>query len=198
MTKLDEYVQLLKGLLPKGRAWNRDSGTMLDKFLYGLAAELERDDVLISKLITEADPRTATELLPEWEETVGLPDECQDISQSVGQRRADIFRKFSTAGGQSPQYFIDLAATFGYTVEIKNLLSFRAGRGRAGDHIWGWDFRFYWQVFSNDVTPVYFRAGQSSAGNPLRLYRNDILECVIRRAAPAHTHTIFAYGDGGA
>lgn len=198
MTKIDQYVQLFKTLLPKGKAWNKESGSTLDKFLFGLAEELVRSDNQIAKLLSETDPRTSTELLPEWESAVGLPDECQEISESIGERRNDVFRKFSTAGGQSPQYFIDLAATFGYTVTIRNLLSFRAGRGRAGDQIWGWDFRFYWEVYSDDVTPVFFRAGQSVAGNPLRLYRNEILECVIRRAAPAHTHPVFAYGDGGA
>lgn len=194
MSSVVQYASILKNLLPSGRAWNKYSDSIFNNFLMGLAEEMLRADQSFEKLITESDPRTATDMLQEWENLVGIPDECQDVSSSIGQRRLDITRKYTARGGQNADYFKKLAADFGYDVTISEYQLFRAGKGRAGDAIYDESWTFYWQVFSSDVTPVFFEAGGSSAGDPLRLFRNDILECVIRRAAPAHTHPIFTYG----
>lgn len=196
MTKLERYVEMLKCLSPKGKMWEYVGESKMTALLRGIASEMVRIEDKAMRLLKERDPRAATELLPDWEELVGLPDDCQAIAQSIGQRRADVHRKFTARGGQSAAYYRELAAAFGYEVSIKNYRPFRAGRSRAGDQVWGPNAYGCWEVFSNDVVPVFFRVGQSSAGDPLRSYRNEILECVIRRASPAHTHVTFAYGTG--
>jgi uncharacterized protein YmfQ (DUF2313 family) len=193
LTLTDRYVEMMKGLLPRGMAWSRDKGTWLEKLFYGLADEFVRIHERAMQLIAEADPRTATESLSDWERLVGLPDDVQVVQSEVGARRADIIRKLALGGGQSAKFFEELAAQFGYTATVRDLRRFTAGRGRAGEQAWDEAAAFYFEVKSPDVVPLFFRAGQSSSGDALRVYRNDILEAVIRRAAPAHTHVIFAY-----
>jgi uncharacterized protein YmfQ (DUF2313 family) len=40
-----------------------------------------------------------------------------------------------------------------------------------------------------------FRAGLSAAGERLRTWGNDTLECKLNQLKPAHTIALFAYGD---
>ena len=56
----------------------------------------------------------------------------------------------------------------------------------------GW--QFVWQVNAPEASIVEFDAGRSSAGEPLRSWGNELLECVINRLKPAHTYVLFAYG----
>ena len=50
---------------------------------------------------------------------------------------------------------------------------------------------------SPEIEPaVFFRAGQSTAGEPLvSITANGELECAINRTKPAHTNVLFAYAD---
>jgi uncharacterized protein YmfQ (DUF2313 family) len=96
-------------------------------------------------------------------------------------------------GGQSPAYFEALAADLGYQVTVSEFRPFRAGRGRAGEPVYGTDWAHAWQVYCGATAITSFRAGASCAGEPLRNWGNEMLECAISSRAPAHTHVIFTY-----
>jgi uncharacterized protein YmfQ (DUF2313 family) len=99
-------------------------------------------------------------------------------------------------------HYIDLAARLGIEVSIEEFSPFVAG-SHSGDELFDDSWRFVWRVTalpasasSNSPTLLRFsdfRAGESSAGDRLRNVSADALECIIRRAAPAHTTVLFAY-----
>lgn len=192
------YARQLKQLLPPGALWGFGEGSWLSKALLAVADELARIDTRAQSLQDEWDPRTALETLDDWERVLGLPDDClTTIPSAASERQAAITNKLTSRGGQSRQYFIDLAAGLGYTVTITEyaLQVARAGRLRAGEPCYGEAWSFAWQV-NLPISPeadVRFRAGQGRAGDPLSGYTQLDIQCIIQRAAPAHTVVLFGY-----
>lgn len=196
MSTAAEYREQLKALLPPGQAFPRDPGTTLHDLLDGMSLELARVDVRASALPQEVNPNTTLELLPDWERVAGLPDKCSGtLEETLQGRRNALLAKLTSTGGQSADYFIQLAASLGYAVTIEVFRPFRAGRSVAGDVLSNGDWAFAWRIHAPDVTVIPFRAGLSVAGERLRVWGSDTLECKIRQLAPAHTIPIFAYGD---
>jgi uncharacterized protein YmfQ (DUF2313 family) len=191
-----EYREQLKSLLPPGQAFPRESGTTMHDLLDGMSIELARLDARGEALPIEASPSTTNELLTDWERIAGLPDKCSGtLEQTIQGRRKALLTKLSNTGGQSPAYFIELAASLGYTVTISEYRPFRAGRSYAGDALTNGPWAFAWLVRAPSVTVTEFRAGLSAAGERLRTWGNDTLECKITQLKPAHTIAIFAYGE---
>ena len=191
-----EYRDMLKALLPPGRAFPREPGTTLDGLLGAMSEELARIDAGGDRLLVEAIPSTTNELLSDWERVAGLPDNCSDtLAPTTQGRRADLEAKLSGVGGQSRAYFIAIAARLGYTVSIEEFRPFRAGLSRAGDALTNGDWQFTWLVNGPATTITRFRAGQSTAGEPLATWGNSALECRLNQLKPAHTFIIFSYPD---
>ncbi len=193
----EQYIRLLKTLFPLGKAWSRASDGVLHKICDAMAAEMVRLDNRASiDLLREIDPSTTFELLPDWERIVGLPDFCTGLlADTLEFRRDDVLRKLSDRGGQSRQFFIDLALVFGYVVTIQDVLPFRSGRGRSGDRCYGVAWKHHWIVNSVSFATTVFRSGQSRSGDRLRTWRNDTLECVFNQKKPSHTKVHFTYGS---
>jgi uncharacterized protein YmfQ (DUF2313 family) len=192
-----QYVELLKNLLPRGLAWPRDTAAYFHKIFDAVAEEMVRFDERVSvDLVNEADPNTTLELLEDWERVTGIPDDCQgSVSETVALRRADILRKLTARGGQARQFFIALAATFGYTITIDEPRPFRVGHGRCGDRCYDVDWIHHWRVLSASVVSSEFRVGTGRCGDRLRVWRNDELECLFGEKKPAHTKVHFVYGS---
>ena len=191
------YLTQLQALLPQGFAWPRQADAALTNLLLAWADELARVDGRAADLVEEADPRTTAELLADWERVAGLPDPCVEVlagAQTTAQRRAALVAKLTTIGGQSAAYYIALAASLGYTITVTEFSPFQAGHSAAGDALSNDDWTFVWQVNASEVSIVEFAAGRSSAGEALRSWGNELLECVISRYKPAHTNVLFAYG----
>jgi uncharacterized protein YmfQ (DUF2313 family) len=81
----DAYRRMMAALLPPGRLWRLVSDSFLSKVFAGCADELERLDARAADLLNEADPRTATELLSEYERELEL-----DEASTTAERRARI------------------------------------------------------------------------------------------------------------
>lgn len=192
----EQYRAQLKALLPSGQAFPRERGNTLDALLDAMSIELARDDARADQLVVEAIPSTTTELLPDWERVAGLPDNCSgSLADTVQGRRRDLVAKLNSLGGQSKAYFIALAAQLGFTISIEEFRPFRAGLSGAGDSLTNGDWAFTWRVNGGSVPIIRFRAGQSSAGEPLASWGNSALECRFNQLKPAHTHIIFSYPD---
>lgn len=191
-----EYREQLKALLPPGQAFPRDPGTTLHDLLDGMSIELARVDGRASALPQEANPATALELLPDWERVAGLPDKCSGVlEETIQGRRNALLTKLTSTGWQSADYFIGIAASLGYTVTIEEFRPFRAGASVAGDALTNGPWAFTWLVRAPEVSVTEFRAGRSAAGERLRTWGNDTLECKLNQLKPAHTIALFAYGD---
>lgn len=189
----EQYRDQLQALLPRGKAWPREADAVLTALLDGLAPALARADARAEDLLDEADPRTTAELLADWERVAGLPDRCVTTTQTAIERRDALVARITNAGGQSRAFFVALAAFLGYTITVAEYRPFQAGVSRAGDALTNGDWLFSWRVEAPAETVRSFVAG-SLAGEPLRSWGNEALECVIRRHAPAHTLVLFTYG----
>jgi len=193
MTATD-YLRQLQVLLPPGPAWPRSDDALLTRLLGALAAELARVDGRAQQLVEEADPRTVAELFVDWERVAGLPDACAQAfggEQTLAQRRAALVGRLTTLGGQSPAYFIGLAAALGYAITITE---FRAHcvNDDVEYPLYDTAWNFAWQVNSalNTVTDITV---DHTVEDPLAIWGSALLECVIKRLKPAQTAVLFSY-----
>lgn len=189
-----DYADLLRSLAPTGPAWPVDEpDTLYYKLFEGLGLEFARVDNRSADLVNEADPRTTNELLGDWERVLGLPEACMAGQvQTTVERRNAVVAKLRAQGGQTPQYFIDVAAALGFTITITEFREFVAG-SPAGAPDCDASWLFWWQVNAPLNSIRYFEAGRSVAGDPLASWGNTQLECVINHLKPAHTRVLFSY-----
>lgn len=204
-----DYAEAFAGLLPSGAAWPRDPASVLMRLLRGQAEIWGSVDSRAADLLErETDPRSAADLLSEWERAFGLPDPCVQEPLTIEERRIVIVQRMTTEGGQSRAFFYAVAAKLGYVIRIKERAPFMAGVSRAGDtrasalagEAYRWEvgppeIRFSWTVVVSGLRLAWFRAGSGQAGvDPhLRISLASDLECLIRRWKPAHTEIVFDY-----
>ncbi|VVE06456.1 YmfQ family protein [Pandoraea sputorum] len=187
------FLAAMKALMPRGRVWPTDFDTVQTQVLQGFAPSYERQTARANYLLIDSFPGTTYELLPEWEETLGLPDPCAGPAATVPQRRNQVIARFSNSGGASVQYFVTFAQTLGYSISIEQYTQARAGMLKAGDPCCGYDWNFAWKITAPINTVVRALAGAMAAGDPLASWGNKVLECEFLALRPAHTIPIFAY-----
>jgi uncharacterized protein YmfQ (DUF2313 family) len=188
------YKQQLVALSPVGHAWNTEQNSDYKKLLATFAEGLARLDKHTEKYLKELDLRTATDLLPEWERLLGLPDVCSPGNQTLQQRRESAHSKFIQKGGQSKKYFIELAGSLGYEITISVYKPFIAGISRCGQSLNPIDMRFVWRVNVPGNRAYKFRTGMSLTGERLlKVVPADQLECIFKQLQPSHTTLYFNY-----
>jgi uncharacterized protein YmfQ (DUF2313 family) len=188
-----DYAEKFKALLPSGRVWPKDDSSVLSSVSAALMPAYERNNDAAAFLLFDAFPGQSVQLLPEWESTLGLPDPCTGPLATIQQQDAAVLAKFVGTGGQSPDYFIAVAAALGWTITITEFLPFEADVGHAEDPLWDESGAYTWQVNAPLVTTYWFEADVSSADSPLASWGNLPLQCTLQRIAPAHTYLLFAY-----
>jgi uncharacterized protein YmfQ (DUF2313 family) len=189
-----DFLAAYHALMPRGAAWSREPGTVLDAVLSAMAARSEAFQARVVSLgDRESFPPAATELLGEWERSYGLPDECGGAGDSLEQRRAALLARIAETGGQSRAYFIAVAAALGFTVTITEFRPARIGLAAIGDPIQDEPWLFTWRMNAPETTVTPARIGLSAVGDPLQSFGNARLECAIGRIKPAHTTVLFAY-----
>lgn len=189
----DNYLQQLQNLLLRGKAWTREVGSVMRFLLAGIAEEFARVDLRADQLINEADPRLTNELLIDWERVAGLPDPCaSELGNTVALRRTLLTYKLTNVGGQSKQFYIDIAARLGYTVTITEFKRHTV-RSAVNYPLYNAEWVFTWQVnaAAETLRPFTVKSGVNQA---LRVWGNELLECNINRLKPAHTHVLYSYG----
>lgn len=189
----DSYRKAVLKLLPSGLAWAKEKGDLIYELADSIAQEFSRISGRALRLIEESDPRTTFELIKEWETTTGLPDECAGPAQTLLDRRNAIIAVLTADGGITPQFYIDLAAHYGFIITITEFKEFKAGLSHAGDPLSNGAWVFTWMVNAPLDTVLHFLAGSGSAGDPLSVWGNGILECVITKRNPAGTIVLFSY-----
>lgn len=193
----EQYISQLKALLPPGVAFPRETGSALAKILGGLSPELARVHNRALDLFDEADPRAANQLIGEWERVAGLPDACvsAEIADTIAERQAAVVQRLTAQGGQTPQFLVDLAAAFGFVITVTELLPSRFGQAVFGTEFRPQETVFEWHVEAEATTVTESVFGQAQFGEPFGgIASNAALECVILRAAPAHTKVQFIFG----
>lgn len=197
----EEYARVLRQLLPPGPAMQFEDAENLERLLLAIAESYAAFHGRTCDLLEEIIPDTTSEMLPDWERVAGLPDTCAPAENTVETRRAALVAKIRQRGGQSPAFFVQLAADYGYEIEVFEYRPFTAGiacgeplsNDNDGQPDYGW--RFVWRVKATSATLFAFKAGLGAAGEPLRSWGTPVLECILNKWKPAHTMIIFDYGD---
>lgn len=191
----DSLAGILMAMLPRGPIWRRTAPVLSSVFL-GLAALPAAFHARARNFLeVEAFPPSAVELLGDWESALGLPDECVGAGGTTVERQLSVSQRMTEQGGQSPAYYVAVAAALGYAVTIEECRPFRVGISSCADPIRGEAWAHAWIVRAPAVTVTEFQVGISSCADPLRSWGNERLECALSRIKPAHTVLIFAYGD---
>lgn len=195
MGRADSYRQMLQGLLPPGEAWTREADSILGRVLAAAGDGLARAHGRALDLLDERDPRSTTELLTDWERVAGLPDECAPDDLTTAERREQLHSRLAGTGGQTVAYLKSVAADLGFDVEIRDDFPVATARSlKAGDALYGPAWGYALRVTAPSQSIRVFQAGRNAAGDPLRVWgREALMECVIRRDAPAHSPLYFQY-----
>lgn len=178
-------------LLPRGLAWSRDPASNIGKVVSTIADERKANhDRALTLLDVESFPTFSVELLEEWERAAGLPDPCRAVPGTLAERHAELADVFFATHPPTPDNMVAWSAQAGWNIEIREQRDFVAGVSMAGDTVGECDF--VWVVTILGEVVNYFRAGQNASGDLLFTFPDiATLECVLRRAAPAHTDLHF-------
>ncbi len=185
MATASDYAQTLAQLLPPGQAFSQEPGSIYGQLLNGVAEELARIDARGGQLIEEAFPDTTNEMFSSWLAMVGVPDVCSDVAVTVTDERAQLIQKLTAQSGQTPAFYVLLAASLGYTARVLEFKEFVAG-SYAGDPLYDVSWRHAFSlVVSGGANQA--RAGLTRAGARIRDFAADLLYCVLQRSKPAQT-----------
>lgn len=196
MRTVADYAAQLRALLPPGPAWDREFNSGVDELLQAAAQELAREDLRAAALLAESDPSTVRELVPDWERVMQLPDPCMGESPTFADRQLAVRRRLLEVGGQTPAYFVELAFSLGYRqARVVEHRAPRFGRARFGSANLGtWGAQFMWTLETGQRLAQGSRFGFSHWGQHFGGAANGALECLVGRAAPAHTLETINYG----
>ena len=142
----DDYAGAARGMRPRGPVWSDDIDSNQAKALGALSVALFRSDADAGALLVDAFPFTTLQLLPEWEETLGLPDPCAGADPTIPQRQAQVRARFIGGGGLSRARYIAFAAALGFTITISVYSPFRVGVNKIGDPLAGDGWAYAWGI----------------------------------------------------
>lgn len=190
-----DYAAMLRKLLPRGIIWTASPESNLARLLAAFGAELARLEGDAQRLLRELDPQQTLEALEDWEEELGLPDECSQNGAGVAARRNAIVKKLQRGGLMNEAYYRELARAQGYeNADVSRVREFRVGVSRMGDRLN--DILFHHVFFVSvpyDGRIRAFRTGESVMGEPLRSWGDSSLECILNQQKPAHCKVLIKY-----
>ncbi|WP_285417335.1 putative phage tail protein [Pseudomonas sp. efr-133-TYG-5] len=190
-----QYQAQLRALLPAGPAWDAERVPELEDVLRGVAVELARLDTRAADLLNEMDPAGVSELVPDWERVMALPDPCLGPKPLFGDRRIAVRERLTAVGAQNAAYFIEIARSQGYpNASVTEFEVSRMGRSRFGRARFGsWRAQYIWVLNTGGRQSLGRRFGVSYWGERFGVNPGSALECLIHRSAPAHTLVFINY-----
>lgn len=187
--------QQMADCLAQGRAWGlkNDENSNARKLIKSLSVAHNRSQQQIELIETEFRIENSFDLLGEWEESVGIPDECIATSQTIEQRRAAVIerlKKLPIVTLADVQAYVDaLFPSMGviiypgfeyYTFEYEFEIDFLSG---VSDK-----FILVAEVPLSDNTFEYdFEIGFEGGVDTTNL------ECVLNKIIPANVYLIIEY-----
>ena len=190
----DDYLSLLKSLLPQGDLWTSEEEKTLVKILQGIADEMAKVANRMANLEDETYPNTALELFGDWERVTGFPDDCLGTTTLLLQeRRENVLARLTTKNNLTKQFYLDLAQTLGFQIEIEELSPFTVA-DRVDKPIYDQQWEFVFIVSGPEFTAKYLTC-DSTVDGPLASYGNELVQCMILARKPAHTFAIFDFTE---
>lgn len=177
--------QARANLYPPGLAYRAADieGTNMYAVNAGLARATERLEHDVRSALTARDPRQAYAYLEDWEDALDLPD-TPNASPDPRVRRQVAYQKLVGEGGQSPDFFIQVAEDLGYLIEVEHALydaAFYCGNDADSDAQCG-----VATCSGEDIGHFLIIHVQGAAANAE-------LESAITRYLHSHAVVVFAY-----
>jgi uncharacterized protein YmfQ (DUF2313 family) len=180
-TKQD-YIRMFTQLLPPGDAWEASENSFLYNIFAGWAEECIRFEQRMLDLMDESDPRYTLELLPDFENDLGLPDQCFLTAEAtIDQRRQEVVNILRNRQGlfSLPQ-IREVSAMFGFEVEVEEGIPSYFG-GRFGSRFSPDESKYYITIRQISGNIIRARFGASHFGERFTKFDNELLYCVLLR-----------------
>lgn len=170
-----DFKKALLYLLPMGPIWSREAGSLCYYWASIVGESYARNSDRALELLKVAFPATATELLDEWEKTLGLPDACIGPISDLSLRQKLVVDRLISPVESNIAFYIQYAKYFGFDITIDQFSPFRCGTpmGRPlGGEIWS----HTWRIKSSQDLKY--------------------LPCIFNRISPTHTLVIYGLFPG--
>jgi hypothetical protein len=117
---LGNSLWALQRHFPTGPAWDawRIEGKNGWLLLRAISNAFEDAWTAMCRLAGELDPRTTTDLLPEWEAAVGLPDPCLPNATTLDERRQWVLWRLAKKRWSKASDWHALASLFGLQIRM--------------------------------------------------------------------------------
>lgn len=169
--------------LPDGRAWVSKyiEGSNMRGLVRSVAASFNRVQQQIEALANEFNIPLTTDLLPEWEASVGLPDECITQAETLQERRDAVISRLRRLPIVTQEDFQNLGQEL--TGVPTTVLP-----GIEVDTVVVKETRFRMYV----SFPTLSESFPYDFAFPFGSFRPDIVTCVFRQVAPANVIVLLA------
>ncbi len=174
-------------------AKNKD-GSTLRKILIGLASEWLNFRSKINEVSNEYNPKTTTKLIEEWEQFVGIPDDCIPVASTIEQRRLNVLLKLAGINATTEKQFKNVASILGYNIEVSNGVSTST-----------FPLTLPFLLISEASAPFTIVITLPSSIQPngfaltfpftLTSQQPAILDCLFNKLKPANTQLFFRYSN---
>ncbi|CAP56551.1 putative phage tail protein [Gluconacetobacter diazotrophicus] len=207
----DQIVdQWLHQLSPPGRAFPKIAGSNLAGLYRAMALTRAQTEADLDALKLEISPQTSTLLLSDYEAVLG-PDPCgrDQLVTTVAERQALDFQRWTYAGGQSIDFYTQMAASVGVTITIDEPEPAICGAAVCGVDVCSQETdRFIWvvniQPGNTGLEPEAAICGIGVSGvtvcgdilPPAIANEAAMLICPIQTMSPADTTVVFGFGPG--
>ncbi|HHE1214566.1 TPA: YmfQ family protein [Vibrio parahaemolyticus] len=174
-----QWSNSIMSQMPRGILWQRETSLDLYKYANGYAPRLERVEASADSLLFEMRPETTYELLPEWEEYLGLPECSAQPSDNFEYRRWAVVEKYHRKGGLQAWNIQKLAEDLGFTVEVDETFPHHCLRG-CNYPLWEQKYRYILRVTVYGIPNAYMTCLDDIL---TRLVTSDarVLECTLNR-----------------
>lgn len=169
----EKYLRVFLSLLPRGVMWPRDEGSELYELILALSYTYARLERRGEDLLREADPRYTTEMIEAWENTLGLPGDCEDLPDNLPDRRTALVTKLRGVGDPNTAAFEELATDLDFEVCVEQQYPiFRVGsrsRDRIYDPEWAHRFNLHVAPYTGEVDRLQCRSDERKPAHTVGL-----------------------------
>lgn len=182
----DDYKRALIQLLPPGKAFDVVPGSNLDNLLQGLMKEKALIDQSAVESVSESIPSQTTTMLPDWNNELGLPDDCAPSDQTTAQQQAALVQKITENQVITLAFLEEAALLLGFTVTAIKRHERRYGSTTCyGANIFGTTYGDYTWNYVIEIHGATTTVQQKKFGNafntPYASWGNSLLECVLAK-----------------
>ena len=170
-----EFIDAQIALTPQGAIWPRDHTHPYYPIFKAWAKELRRIAILGGKLRSESIPSETLNFLPDWFRVTNLPGPCVSLDEliTVTAQRALLVTHLTNRSSSHPDFYISLAAMFGYEITIDEF---------DDPHVW---------TVSIPGGVIRPRFSGENFGEFYSSNLASLLTCILLELKPAHTRLEF-------